>query len=162
MTTCEPAASKEAKLAQVMQWILAGETAHHVKEAIAKFYPTEEPTALILEVMVGFEKAANFNPAVVQGWCFEAYRDLYRRMVFIGDFAGALRAVRMIEDLARRSSHVHDDIPGPDQPIALDQAEPVADGIPATQGKSTPKKRKASRRGPGHRPNSADQKPAPP
>lgn len=38
----------------------------------------------------------------VSGWCFEATRDMYRRMVEIGDFAGALRAVKQLAEFAKK------------------------------------------------------------
>ena len=37
---------------------------------------------------------------VVRGWCFEATKSLYAQMVAIGDFAGALRAVKQLYELA--------------------------------------------------------------
>jgi hypothetical protein len=45
--------------------------------------------------------AGDFDPQKIRGWCVEATRFLYQRMVEIGDFAGALRAVKTLSDLAK-------------------------------------------------------------
>jgi hypothetical protein len=55
---------------------------------------------LVLAVMEQLHEAGKFDAQTVQGWCFEAYRDLYRRMVEVGDYAGATRAVKQIAELA--------------------------------------------------------------
>ena len=65
---------------EVLKLVFSGATQHDVEEAIQKTFPGEEAKPLILEVMKGLEQAAGFNPTVVLGWCFEASRDLYRRM----------------------------------------------------------------------------------
>lgn len=44
-------------------------------------------------------KSADLLPETVRGWCFEVTRDLYRKMTAIGDFAGALRAVKQILEM---------------------------------------------------------------
>ena len=46
-------------------------------------------------------EAAEFDPAIVQGWCIEATRGLYARMVEIGDFSGALKAVKQLHELTK-------------------------------------------------------------
>ena len=40
------------------------------------------------------------DPQVIDGWCFESARDLYQKMVEVGDFANALRAIKEIHRLA--------------------------------------------------------------
>lgn len=96
---CEP-----PQVEQVRKWIISGASAYDIAEAIAKAFPDANAAALMIAAMKELETAANFDPAVVQGWCFEATRDLYRRMVDIGDYPGALRAVKQIADMAVKVS----------------------------------------------------------
>lgn len=44
--------------------------------------------------MQHFEEIADADPKVIRGWCLEAFQELYRRMMTIGDYANALRAVK--------------------------------------------------------------------
>ena len=46
-----------------------------------------------------FENAADITEKSRIGWCLEAYRELYRKMVEIGDFNGAVRCVSEISKL---------------------------------------------------------------
>jgi len=96
------------KVNQVLKWVLDGQSRADIVEAVEKHFPGEEPGALLAAVMIAFETtAANFNADVVAGWCFEAYRDLYRRMVDTGDYAGAMKAAKLMLELAR--DHVPND-----------------------------------------------------
>jgi hypothetical protein len=92
---------KPAEVQQVVGWILTGAGMYEIYEAIETTFPESSPAALLKEAMDSFEQAANFNPEVVRGWCFEAARDLYRRMVETGDYPGALRAVKQIAEIAK-------------------------------------------------------------
>lgn len=89
-----------AKVNQVLKWVLAGSTAQDIREAVEHHFPGEDSQGLLAAVMIGLEQTARFTPDVVIGWCFESCRDLYRRMVEAADYAGALRAVKMMADLA--------------------------------------------------------------
>jgi fructose-specific component phosphotransferase system IIB-like protein len=66
---------------------------------------------LIDRAVAIFRATADADTTVIRGWCLEAYRELYRRMVAIGDFAGALRAVQSL--LKYADSHAS---PEPDEP----------------------------------------------
>ncbi len=87
--TCDPAA-----VHQVFKWIIAGHSEHDVRDAIGEAWPKADPQPLIVAAIQRLADAGEYDAALVRGWCLEATRDLYRRMVEIGDFAGALRAVR--------------------------------------------------------------------
>lgn len=47
-------------------------------------------------------EAAESDPTIVLGFCIEATRGLYARMVEIGDFTSALRAVKQLHELTCR------------------------------------------------------------
>lgn len=118
---CEPppAAPKIDPISAVMKWVLQGATERDIREAIEKSFPGEDPPALLAAVIGDLEKAASCPPDVLIGWCFEATREMYRRMVEIGDYPGALRAVKQILELTK---NVHERFE-PEE-----EADDVADG----------------------------------
>lgn len=96
--------SDDEKTAQVVQWIVDGERSASIRQLIQSTYPDTDAKILLMLAMNHFESVADFDAPVVVGWCFEASKDLYRRMVEVGDFVGALRAVKQVSDLVK--SHV--------------------------------------------------------
>jgi len=46
--------------------------------------------------------------AVRRGWCIEALRGLYKKLITSGDYAGAIRAVKEIATLAGLYEHGDD------------------------------------------------------
>jgi hypothetical protein len=123
--TLETVKPTPAQVNQVVKWILTGTTSFDIFEAIAATYPGTQAGPLMLEAMRYFENASAFEPGIVRGWCFEAARDLYRRMVECGDFAGALRAVKQIQEMARNVPNRED--PDTEQ-IEAEIQEGYADG----------------------------------
>ncbi len=85
---------------QVYEWLIAGHTTADIRQAGAKKYPGENIDALIVSSLDKFADMASADTAVIRGWCLEAYRDLYKRMVAIGDYAGAIRAVKELARMA--------------------------------------------------------------
>jgi hypothetical protein len=79
---------------EVIAWLIEGHRDADIREAIRQKWPDQEPGALQLAAIEHFERAAGCDVAVVHGWALEAYRDLYRRMVKIGDFANAMKAIK--------------------------------------------------------------------
>lgn len=106
-TNSDPAAATELarapfekRVEQTVRWMLTGARDADVVEAIATTWPDQELRPLVTAAVAQLAESGKFSRQVVRGWCFEATKDLYRRMVEIGDFAGALRAVKMLTDLA--------------------------------------------------------------
>ncbi len=91
------------KVTQVFMWIVQGQTEGHIREAIEQLWPADDPRPLIIAAIHQLTESAKFNADIVRGWCFEAYRELYRQMVAMGDFPGALRAVSKLETMARQA-----------------------------------------------------------
>jgi hypothetical protein len=79
--------------------VLAGATTHEVHEAIKANWPVAEAAELLERVQQQLGEEADIDADLLRGWCHAATRDLYRRMVEIGDFAGALRAVKLLSEL---------------------------------------------------------------
>jgi hypothetical protein len=80
---------------------LSGATEYDIREAMAAAYPDDDPLPLLLGAMAAIRRAANCDHDLIKGFALEATRDLYNRMLQIGDFTGALRAVRQLVDLAQ-------------------------------------------------------------
>lgn len=89
------------RVEQVITWLVAGHSEHNVVEAVQHHWPDQNMRDLMLAVVGRLKKTGEWSGPAVRGWCFEAAKDLYRRMVEIGDFAGALRAVKQIYDMAQ-------------------------------------------------------------
>jgi hypothetical protein len=96
---------------QAVTWFVAGANDHEVRTAIQDTYADQDPQILIEAAYKEFAahslrpQLPNETPTiedVVRGWVFIAYRDLYRKMVEIGDFTGAVGAVKRIEDMVKR------------------------------------------------------------
>jgi hypothetical protein len=88
-------------LEQVFKWVLSGATDLDVAEAIETSFPGQDAPLLLKVVIDRFRNSGELDAQVVRGWCFEATKDLYRRCIEIGDFAGALRAVKQLEAMVR-------------------------------------------------------------
>ena len=82
---------------QVYEWLLAGHSAEDIRQAGAGRYPGENIDALIVESLDRFTELASADSDTIRGWCLAAYRDLYKKMVAIGDYSGAIRAVKELE-----------------------------------------------------------------
>lgn len=96
LTNCDDATAVE----QISKWILTGNRDADVLEAIQTTWPGRDPGPLIATAIASFAAAGQVNRAAVRGFAFEATKDLYRQMREIGDFAGALRALKQLVDLA--------------------------------------------------------------
>ena len=91
----------EAKTEQVFKWILGGATDFDVVEAIAVSFPGDDPVLLLTAAIGKFRESAKMDADTVSGFCFAATRDLYRRMVEIGDFPGALKAIKQLRQFSK-------------------------------------------------------------
>lgn len=60
----------------------------------------ETASAYLQEAFQKLIKAQGLPNSVRKGWCLEAMRELYRRMLASGDYSGALRAVQEISKLS--------------------------------------------------------------
>ena len=90
------------RIEQVFRWIVEGHTEQDVDEAVAETWPDQAAQPLIVAAVVKLAKAGKLDAGIIRGFCFEAFRELYRKMVEAGDLAGALKAVKEIDEMARR------------------------------------------------------------
>jgi len=81
--------------------MLQGASGAQIMEAMSVKFPHLQPADVMMAAGDHFEKIANADPRLIRGWCFEATRDLYRRMLEIGDYANALKAVKQLRDFTK-------------------------------------------------------------
>jgi hypothetical protein len=99
-TKCDPETA--IRIDQIFKWVLAGHSEHDIEEAIRAQWPEAEMQPLIVAAIGKIRSSGSIDPDAVSGWCFEATRDMYRRMVEIGDFAGALRAIKQLAEFGKK------------------------------------------------------------
>ena len=62
-------------------------------EAITEKFPDSDAHAILSAASDHFESIAYSDDRVIVGWALESCRELYRRMIDCGDYAGALKAI---------------------------------------------------------------------
>ena len=97
------------KIKTVRGYVLEGNQLQDIEEKIRADWPSEDPAALIEAVLSGFTKTGTQSKEVIEGFCIDAARDLYRRMLAVGDFAGALSAIKEIARLRQKSGTKQDE-----------------------------------------------------
>ena len=86
-------------VAQCLKWTLAGHSEGDILEALQEQFPTENTRDTITAVINHLRASGNADADVIRGWCIEATRQLYLKMNEIGDYAGALKAVKQLAAL---------------------------------------------------------------
>lgn len=97
------------QLQQVHSWVLDGHDEHHIREAVLAEWPGADPPAIIAAAVEQISKSANFDESLILGFCLEATRHLYQRMLAIGDFSGALKAIQQLHKFASGSPPIPPD-----------------------------------------------------
>jgi hypothetical protein len=85
---------------QVIEWMIAGQREADIEEAVATQFPRQSAKKLIEAAVDHFQEAAHCERNVILGWSMEAYRALYRKLLEIGDYHGAMKAVASLQKLA--------------------------------------------------------------
>ena len=91
---------------QVKKWMLDGHSSTDIFEALAAEHPNADPSAAIDNALESFHAVATADLTVLRGWSLEAYRNLYQKMVDMGDYANATRCVKAIYDISRTPRNV--------------------------------------------------------
>lgn len=94
--------SEAAKINQVLTWILEGNSEHLIVEAIESTWPGEKARPLILGAFRQVAANAELTRDTLADWCVESMRFLYQKQVEIGEFGGAMRAVKELAGLAKK------------------------------------------------------------
>lgn len=91
------------KVEQILKWMLAGESEFTIAQSMAEHWPHSPAGPLITAAVDQLVKSATENDeTVVTGWCFQATRFVYQRQIEIGDYTGALRAIKQMAEFARK------------------------------------------------------------
>lgn len=109
--------SEAAKINQVLTWILQGNSEHLIVEAIESTWPGEAARPLILGAFRQVAANAELTRDTLADWCVESMRFLYQKQVEIGEYGGAMRAVRELAAMAGRRSG------GKDKPKPAEEGE---------------------------------------
>lgn len=96
------ATTSNDKSDQVVKWVLRGVSHSDLLQAATKLFPEEDASALVDVAYAQLARLSVEPAALREAWLLESSRELYRKMVEIGDFPGALRAVKQIADIHLR------------------------------------------------------------
>jgi len=99
MKTTEAIATSPPPALVVIDWLLTGASEQQIREALFEKYPDVNASEVMVEVQTQLQAAGRPNTDAVKGWALMAYRKIYQQMLQIGDYAGALKAVKEITNL---------------------------------------------------------------
>jgi len=97
-------ASEAEKIHHVLTWMLEGNSEHLIREAVESTWPGEDATPLIVKTLRQVGKSAELTRETAEDWSIEALKFLYQKQVEIGEYAGAMRAVRELVTMAAKRS----------------------------------------------------------
>jgi hypothetical protein len=99
------------RVEHVVRWFLTGNRPADIIASISAEWPDQPLRPLLKAAADDLARDAGIKQDVLFGWCLQASREVYRRMLDIGDLVGALRAIKQIADLAKAIP------PPPEQPL---------------------------------------------
>ena len=94
---------------KVYGMLLEGHSRPEIEEACKSLFPKLDAGKLVGTALTAFERLTNEPPRILKGWCLEASRDLYRKMLEVGDYAGALRAIAEANKIGEQIRQQNDD-----------------------------------------------------
>ncbi len=83
----------------VVHWLLTGASEHDVLEALQAKYPDADPVATLAAVRERLVGEGTPDTDALRGWVLLSYRELYRRMLEVGDFDGARKVLKNISEV---------------------------------------------------------------
>jgi hypothetical protein len=84
----------------VVQWLVTGAGEHDVLQALAAKYPDADARQTMGAVRKYLAGEGNPDTDALRGWVLVAYRELYRRMLEVGDFDGARKVLKNITEVS--------------------------------------------------------------
>lgn len=92
-------------MTQVKQWIVEGQQAADIVATAKSQFPRVRPDVLLGAALDELRAESDeMDTAAARGFLLNAYREIYRRTLDIGDFGNALAALRAFERQIPRSS----------------------------------------------------------
>jgi hypothetical protein len=92
-------ASRPPAPVAVLQWLISGATEHDIVEALRAKYPEADPRQTLAAVREHLAVEGQPEPDALRGWVLVSYRELYRRMLEVGDFDGARKVLKNITEI---------------------------------------------------------------
>lgn len=86
--------------AQVLRWILTGQSDADIAQAIAHYWPQLRVDEVAQSVADSLQQAGRPDDDLMRGWCIEAAREVLRQSLEAGEYNAALRAISLIADFA--------------------------------------------------------------
>lgn len=93
------AAPTPSEVAQVKAWFIEGHPTERVGELIAENFPLADQLQLLQAVGDDLRKDAAVDRDAVRGFAINAFREIYRQAMEAGDFAAAIRAVKLLTEV---------------------------------------------------------------
>ena len=85
--------------AAIVQWLLTGASEQDVLEALRAKYPEADAGATLAAVRERLTAEGTPDTDALRGWVLLSYRELYRRMLEVGDFDGARKVLKNISEI---------------------------------------------------------------
>jgi hypothetical protein len=93
------------QIGAVFRLALTGASEGAINAAIAKQWPEADARPIIVAVVQEFQRAGNFDgdaATAMLGFCYEATRELYRKLLAEENYLGALKAIKQMSDIAEK------------------------------------------------------------
>jgi hypothetical protein len=80
----------------VLQWLVSGASENDVMEALRAKYPAVDARGVMAAVRDHLAAEGQPHADALRGWLIVSLRELYRRMLEVGDFDGARKVLKDI------------------------------------------------------------------
>tara|TARA_Y100000296_G_C5144350_1_gene242861 strand:- start:522 stop:914 length:393 start_codon:yes stop_codon:yes gene_type:complete len=96
-----PVEASDKALSESIKLTIEGNADADIKEWLEETYPNLQARNILKRIPVYLKEKATEDKTVILGFCMEATKDLYRNLLKVGDFTGALKAVQELAKLSR-------------------------------------------------------------
>lgn len=93
-------AARQPAPVAVVHWLLTGASENDVLEALRSKYPDADAPATLAAVRDHLTREGTPDTDALRGWVLLSYRELYRRMLEVGDCDGARKVLKDITQTA--------------------------------------------------------------
>lgn len=90
------------RVEQVLKWMIAGNRDADITAAIMSEWPGQDPDTALKAATDKLILTSQIPRDAAIGWCYEATQEIYRKAAEIGDLAAALRAIKLLSELAEK------------------------------------------------------------
>lgn len=93
----------EKALSESIKLTIEGNTEADIREWLSQTYPDIKATKILKMIPEYLKEKAGEDKTVILGFCLEATKDLYKNLLKIGDFTGALKAIQELSKLSKNT-----------------------------------------------------------